>query len=141
MFYLHVFPSIYFSLSLCLLKLCVPTQLSWYVCTFQPGAMDSNPNLAHRMLSNLEENKKFMQYAFNLFVNWLLKGMDVSWAIPGIFYLFYVFSRQLTVNECSILKFADDLIQTTDLWCRSRPQKVIYVALEKLKRTTGSHMG
>ena len=42
-----------------------------------------------------------------------------KWAIPGLFFLYFrLFNTQLTVNKCSIYKliFADDWIQTADLW-------------------------
>ena len=41
--------------------------------------------------------------------------------IYGLFFFIFVFSIQMTVNKCSISKFADDRIRTVDLWCRKRP--------------------
>ena len=37
------------------------------------------------------------------------------WVIPSLFFLIFVFSLQLTVNKCSVIKFPDDRTRTTDL--------------------------
>ena len=45
----------------------------------------------------------------------------------GLFFVFiFVFGTQLTVNNCSILKFTNDWIRTADLWCRKRPHYQLY---------------
>ena len=41
--------------------------------------------------------------------------------ITSKFFFIFVFSIQLTLNNCSVYKFADDWIRTADLWCRRRP--------------------
>ena len=40
----------------------------------------------------------------------------LKWAIPGLVSLFLSFLLQVTINKCSIQKFANDWIWTADLW-------------------------
>ena len=43
----------------------------------------------------------------------------LNWAVPGPFLFIFVFSIHLTQKEH--IKFADDWIRTSDLWCWKRP--------------------
>ena len=47
-----------------------------------------------------------------------LKLCFFNWPFLASFFFIFVFSLGLTVNECSILKLANDWIRTADLWCR-----------------------
>ena len=58
-------------------------------------------------LSILEPNLRTILYFFK------------KWAIPGLFFIIFVFSIQLTVNKYSI-NFANGWIRTADLWYRKQ---------------------
>ena len=69
----------------------------------------------HHQESNLNPAKLTIQSSRALRQMFFLNG-----PIPASFFFIFVFSRLMTANKCS-KKFADDWIQTADLWYRRLP--------------------
>ena len=60
---------------------------------------------------------EWSSFILYLFGPWIVSFF--KWATRPLFLYFRLFNTQLTVNKCSI-NFADDWIQTADLWYRKR---------------------